>query len=321
MQCADILASAAVVGAAEQRLLEIFDEAERRAGAGGALVILDDVHLLCPRRGAPAAGGAAAVPLAGTLLALLDGVGPSRAAGREGGRAAPRGGLAVLALTTDPAVLDPALRRPGRLDVEVEVPVPDARARAEILTFHLARCLTPPPLAELDVPALARLAKGFTGADVALAVKEAVRTALSRTPASGGLERGEGSPGLPASLVVLHQADLEHAIRITKPSAIQSVAVEVPTVMWSSIGGMDSVKASLKESIELPLTHPHLFELLQVPPPKGILLYGPPGCSKTLMVRVCGACVQQCARSSLLAPNRCCSRCCAGFNKHICILG
>ena len=130
----------------------------------------------------------------------------------------------------------------------------------------------------IDVKVLARTAaKGFTGADCKLAVKEAVRTAISRTQRSGK-EFSLVSSGI-------EYADLEHAIRITKPSAMKSVAVEVPKVPWSAIGGMDEVKALLKESIELPLTHPHLFEMMQVPPPKGILLYGPPGCSKTLMAR------------------------------------
>ena len=157
-------------------------------------------------------------------------------------------------------MLDPALRRPGRLDVEIEVPVPDDEARADILRFHLSQLMTKEQMDGIDVKVLARTAKGFTGADCKLAVKEAVRTAISRTQRSGK-EFSLVSSGI-------EYADLEHAIRITKPSAIKSVAVEVPKVPWSAIGGMDEVKALLKESIELPLTHPHLFEMMQVPPPK-----------------------------------------------------
>ena len=268
VQCADILSSTTVVGEAEKLLTNIFDEAERQAKSvgGGSLVILDDVHLICPRRGG--SGGLGVDQLAGTLLALLDGIGSSKTrADRE--EEALSGGLVVLAITTDPSLLDPALRRPGRLDVEVEVPVPDDEARAEILTFHLSRVMTKNEIGEAGIKDLARLAKGFTGADCKLAVKEAVRTSITCTASTGAIEF----------------SDLEHAIRITKPSAIKSVAVEVPKVPWSAIGGMESVKAMLKESIELPLTHPHLFEMMQVPPPKGILLYGPPGCSKTLMAR------------------------------------
>ncbi|KAL7542176.1 hypothetical protein ACHAXR_011597 [Thalassiosira sp. AJA248-18] len=297
VQCADILSSTAIVGEAEKMLSDIFEEAERKAtDSAGSLVILDDVHLICPRRGGMGGGSGGGVgvdQLAGTLLALLDGIGSSHdKVERENSRQNPfngnksGGGLVVLAITTDPSLLDPALRRPGRLDVEVEVPVPDDEARGDILHFHLSQLMTKQQMDETDIKALARLAKGFTGADCKLAVKEAVRTSISRRlrPINQG-EHANGIAGDNLRSGVIEYADLEHAIRITKPSAIKSVAVEVPKVPWSAIGGMESVKALLKESIELPLTHPHLFEMMQVPPPKGILLYGPPGCSKTLMAR------------------------------------
>ncbi|KAL9191332.1 hypothetical protein ACHAXT_001038 [Thalassiosira profunda] len=273
VQCADILSSTAIVGEGEKLLTDVFREAEQKAlTSQGSLVILDDVHLICPRRGGVGSAGLGVDQLAGTLLALLDGIGSSDSSGPTSSK--PNGGLVVLAITTDPGLLDPALRRPGRLDVEVEVPVPDDEARADILSFHLSQLGTQPHLVERDIKTLARLAKGFTGADCKLAVKEALRTVFSRCQQSGSVQ----------STAIEYQ-DLEHAIRITKPSAIKSVAVEVPKVPWSAIGGMDRVKALLKESIELPLTHPHLFEMMQVPPPKGVLLYGPPGCSKTLMAR------------------------------------
>mmetsp|Transcript_24642 Transcript_24642/g.53152 ORF Transcript_24642/g.53152 Transcript_24642/m.53152 type:complete len:1053 (-) Transcript_24642:109-3267(-) len=286
VQCADILSSTAIVGEAEKLLTDIFHEAERKAtGSGGSLVILDDVHLICPRRGGMGggSGGSGVDQLAGTLLALLDGIGSLQTT-IENDKTG--GGLVVLAITAEPSLLDPALRRPGRLDVEVEVPVPDDDARADILRFHLSQLGTKQQIDENEIKSLARLAKGFTGADCKLAVKEAVRTAISRTllPDSQS-EQANGGDGFSLTLSVIEHADLEHAIRITKPSAIKSVSVEIPKVSWSDIGGMDNVKALLKESIELPLTHPHLFEMMQVPPPKGILLYGPPGCSKTLMAR------------------------------------
>jgi SpoVK/Ycf46/Vps4 family AAA+-type ATPase len=280
VQCADILSSTAIVGEAEKMLTGVFEVAESEAmGCMGTLVILDDVHLICPRRGGMSGfvGGSGVDQLAGTLLALLDGIGKSRdRRGKSGG------GLSVLAVTSDPSLLDPALRRPGRLDVEVEVAVPDDVARADIVRFHLSSFMTEQQLKETDINVLARLAKGFTGADCKLAVKEAVRTAMSRTPRPNC--SGEQTFFAAGSCDIKYD-DLVHAIRITKPSAIKSVVVEVPKVPWSAIGGMDDVKALLKESIELPLTHPHLFEMMRVPPPKGILLYGPPGCSKTLMAR------------------------------------
>lgn len=273
VQCADILSSAAIIGEAEKKLTDVFAEVESKAkGSGGSLLILDDVHLICPRRGGMGGSGGLGVDqLAGTLLALLDGIGSSQVSDTLGGS------LVVLAITTEPSLLDPALRRPGRLDVEIEVPVPDDEARADIFSFHLSQIMAKEQIDDDGIRALARLAKGFTGADCKLAVKEAVRTSISRALRLGIQSKQTATD--------VQYADLEHAIRITKPSAIKSVAVEVPKVPWSAIGGMNDVKALLKESIELPLTHPHLFEMMQVPPPKGILLYGPPGCSKTLMAR------------------------------------
>ncbi|KAL7469863.1 hypothetical protein ACHAXS_010108 [Conticribra weissflogii] len=276
VQCADILASTAVVGEAEKLLTSIFEDAEWNATMNGlgSLLILDDVHLICPRRGAfGAIGGVGVEQLAGTLLALLDGIGnPNSAKNTSAGVSKPRGGLVVLAVTTDPSILDPALRRPGRLDCEVEVPVPDDKTREEIIRFHLTQIAdglgANSPLSEKEVENLARLAKGFTGADIKLAIKEAFRHSLRSSNSS-----------------TIQYADLDHAIRITKPSAIKSVAVEVPHVPWSAIGGMENIKSLLKESIELPLSQPHLFEMMQIPPPRGVLLYGPPGCSKTLMAR------------------------------------
>ena len=265
IQCANILSSTAIVGEAERLLTNIFDEAEKCKDMGymGTLIILDDVHLICPRRG----GGSGVDQIASTLLALLDGIGSSSSQTRKG-KSSDRNRLVVLAITTDPSLLDPALRRPGRLDVEIEVTVPDDKARADILRFHLSQIMPSQQVDETDFNALARLAKGFTGADCKLAVKEAVRISISRAPRPGDITRDWTGLTLSTSYEIKFN-DLVDAIRITKPSAIKSVAVEVPKVPWSAIGGMDDVKALLKESIELPLTHPHLFEMMRVPPPKG----------------------------------------------------
>lgn len=284
VNCADIISSTAIVGEAEKLLSDIFDKAEKSATSSGrgSLIILDDVHLICSRRGGMGAASRSTVDqLAGTLLALLDGIGTAHTDSSK----TCGGGLIVLAITTDPSMLDPALRRPGRLDVEIEASVPNDNARADILKFHLSHLIAEQRISEMDINALARLAKGFTGADCKMAVKEAVRSAISRMQrVDDDIEKAVDLVNHNISINVLY-TDLEHAIRMTKPSAIKSVAVEVPNVPWSAIGGMDDVKALLKESIELPLTHPHLFEMMQVPPPKGILLYGPPGCSKTLCAR------------------------------------
>ena len=275
VQCADLLASTAIIGEAEKNLTCIFENAENQVN--GSLLILDDVHLICPRRGSvgSSASGLGVDQLAGTLLALLDGMGTSREA--------PKNNFVVLAIATDPSLLDPALRRPGRLDSEIEMVVPDDNSRADIFRFHLERLDSSDKNQRCDVfvsnnelKALSRLAKGFTGADCKLAVKEAVRNNITRHNSKKNIS--------PTGISVTYE-DLAYGIRQTKPSAIKSVSVEVAHVPWSSIGGMDDVKLLLRESIDLPLTHPHLFEMMKVPPPKGILLYGPPGCSKTLMAR------------------------------------
>jgi len=274
VNCANILSDTAVVGDAEKTLTEIFEEAEYHAlQANGSLLVLDDVQLICPRRGEMKGSD----QIAGTLLALLDGVNSTQSS-RRNITSNKIGGLVILAATTDPSSLDPALRRPGRLDVEIEVPVPDESAKSEILSYCFSQFQsdTVIDVSADEIATLSRLAKGFTGADCKLAVKEAVRNALSRD---------ENDVFDTASKTCIKFSDLDHAIRVTKPSAIKSVSVEVPHVSWSDIGGMDHVKMILRESIELPLTHPHLFEMMRVPPPRGILLYGPPGNSKTLMAR------------------------------------
>jgi SpoVK/Ycf46/Vps4 family AAA+-type ATPase len=204
--------------------------------------------------------------LAATLLSLMDGLDSSER-------------VYTLAITGQPSVLDPALRRPGRLDTEIEVPLPDdAPTRAKILRFHVQDLSAALDADDEQWLELAKLAKGFTGADCMLAVKEALRIAIL----AGGRNDSAGSTSLPLSLNI---DNLKAGIRSTKPSAIKSITVEIPQVLWSSIGGMESVKKELMEAIELPLTHGSLLEQLRVPPPQGILFYGPPGCAKTLMAR------------------------------------
>ena len=264
ISCTSLQSRTAIVGEAEHHLSLIFESVNRNHDKAGTLLILDDIHLICPKRGS---GNQGADRLSATLLALLDGIGAS-VGGPE------RGNLVILGITTNPSSLDPALRRPGRLDTEIEVPIPDELSRAEIIKFQLERLglrTSIPQLEDTDYMALSRLAKGFNGADVMLAVKEAIRMAIGEAAESG--------------TVVISMKHLIASIRSTKPSTISSITVEIPQVHWTSIGGMESVKQKLRESIELPITHAHLFEALNIPPPRGVLLYGPPGCSKTLMAR------------------------------------
>ena len=255
VHCASLQSHTSIVGEAERRLTKLFQQSQ------DTLLIMDDIHLICPKRGGSNPG---VDRLAATLLSLLDGI-------KKEGTAT----IVVLAITSNPSLLDPALRRPGRLDAEIEVPIPDEVTRKEILIFLLANMdadIQGPYLSVEDLISMSRLAKGFNGADCVLAIKEAVRKAANETPKD-------------TKVIQLSIDHLKTSIRLTKPSTISSATVEIPQMHWTSIGGMELVKEKLREAIELPLTHSHLFEALHIPPPRGVLLYGPPGCSKTLMAR------------------------------------
>ena len=271
IHCTTLQSQTSFVGQAEHRLVEIFADAQKpRQGKKGCLLILDDIHLICPRREGMDLG---MDRLASTLLALLDGMKSGTATNTRDSQSSVSNRFyptVILGVTTNPGSLDPALRRPGRLDAEIEVPLPDEPStRLEILRFQLELLGAETNFSELEWLSLARLAKGFTGADLKLAAKEALRNTLL-------LSGGERKMTLPI---------IEKAIRSTKPSAIKAVTVEVPRVPWSAIGGMEDVKGQLRDAIELPLNHSETFQRLGIRPPRGVLLYGPPGCSKTLMAR------------------------------------
>jgi transitional endoplasmic reticulum ATPase len=271
IHCTRLQSQTSFVGQAEHRLVEVFTDAQKpRQGKKGCLLILDDIHLICPRREGMDLG---MDRLASTLLALLDGMKSGTATNTRDSQSSASNRFyptVILGVTTNPGSLDPALRRPGRLDAEIEVPLPDEPStRLEILRFQLELLGAETNFSDLEWLSLARLAKGFTGADLKLAAKEALRNTLL-------LSGGERKMTLPI---------IEKAIRSTKPSAIKAVTVEVPRVPWSAIGGMEDVKGQLRDAIELPLNHSETFQRLGIRPPRGVLLYGPPGCSKTLMAR------------------------------------
>lgn len=276
ISCAGLQSQTGLVGQAEKELVGAFETAsQRRQGYIGGLILLDDVHLICRRRQGSDAG---ADRLSSTLLALLDGIDD---AGTRS-KAESYFPVVILATTSNPTSLDAALRRPGRLDTEVEMPLPDEPlVRSHILRFLLANFKAEiPSFTDDEWIALARLAKGFTGADMKLAVKEAIRSCV--------LEGRGVHPDAAGDEGFSYKVDkdmLTKAIRSIKPTSIKAVTVEIPKVHWTSIGGMEEVKQRLREAIELPMTHGAMFQALGIRPPKGVLLYGPPGCSKTLMAR------------------------------------
>eukprot|EP00048_Salpingoeca_helianthica_P012363 m.178944 g.178944 ORF g.178944 m.178944 type:complete len:460 (-) comp15364_c0_seq12:119-1498(-) len=177
----------------------------------------------------------------------------------------------VLAATNRPDALDAALRRPGRLDKEIEVGIPTAPERRDIVRVLLRgqACTAD----EADIARVADAAHGHVGADLAAVCKEAGLLALKRA-----VQLGESGP-------VISGGDLWTALHLVRPSAMRELHIEVPTVRWSDIAGQDHTKTQLREAVELPLTHPEAFVRMGIRPPRGILLYGPPGCSKTMLAK------------------------------------
>ncbi len=249
-------------GESEQRLREVFKEAEENAPA---IIFIDEIDAIAPKRGEVT--GEVERRVVAQLLALMDGL-------------KSRGQVIVIAATNRPGDIDPALRRPGRFDREIAIPVPDRRARKEILQVHTRNM----PLAEdVNLDELAEITHGFTGADLAALCREAAIHALRRFLPKIDLEKGIPTEVL-KELKVTRQ-DFFEALKDIQPSALREVYVEVPEVRWDDIGGLENVKQELREAVEWPLKHPEYFKDMGIDPPKGILLYGPPGCGKTLLAK------------------------------------
>ncbi|MFB6146959.1 MAG: AAA family ATPase [Halobacteriaceae archaeon] len=239
-------------GESEKRLRAVFEEARASAPA---IVFVDEIDSLAPDR---EDGGDTETRLVAQLLSLMDGL-------------EPRGQVVVIGATNRADAVDPALRRPGRLDREVEIGVPDREARAEILRIH-ARGM---PLADdVDLDALADRAHGFVGADLAALATEAGMAALRRA----------GDDTDPGGLTVT-AADFERAMTEIDASATREVVAERPAVDFDDVGGLDEAIQLLREAVAWPLAHPPLFDETGTDPPSGVLLYGPPGTGKTLLAR------------------------------------
>ncbi len=249
-------------GESEQKLREVFEEAKRRAPS---IIFIDEIDAIAPKR--EEVVGEVEKRVVAQLLTLMDGL--------EG-----RGDVIVIGATNRPNAVDPALRRPGRFDREIEVPIPDKKGRLEILEVHTRNV----PLADdVDLEKIAELTHGYTGADLAALVKEAAMSALRRFLPN--IEANEGIPYEKLGELEITMADFMYALRSIQPSGLREVMIEVPTVKWDDIGGLEEVKRVLKEIAVLPLQSPGVFERMGIRPPRGILLYGPPGCGKTLLAK------------------------------------
>jgi len=250
-------------GESEAHLRKIFEEASKK---GPSIIFLDEIDAIAPRR--EKVVGDVEKRVVAQLLALMDGL-------------TKRQNVIVIAATNIPNALDPALRRPGRFDREIAIPIPDRHGRQEILEIH-SRGM---PLADdVDQGRLADITHGFVGADLEALCREAAMICLRRLMPD--IDYGLATiPYEQLAKLEVHMDDFLWALREVEASAIREVFVEVPDVRWEDVGGLELVKERLKEAVEWPLKYAHLYKKAGVRPPKGLLLTGPPGCGKTLVAK------------------------------------
>ena len=250
-------------GESEARLREIFKEAREKAPS---IIFIDEIDSIAPKR--EEVTGEVERRVVSQLLSLMDGL-------------EARGKVIVIAATNRPNAIDPALRRPGRFDREIEIKVPDKRGRLEILQIH-ARNM--PLDTDVDQDKIAGVTHGFVGADLEYLCKEAAMKCLRRLLPELNLE-DEKVPPETLEKLVINMNDFDYATREITPSAMREVYVEPPDVKWDDIGGLDNVKRELQEAVEWPLKYPSLYNELKHNIPKGILLHGPSGTGKTLLAK------------------------------------
>jgi transitional endoplasmic reticulum ATPase len=252
-------------GESEARLRSVFEDAQKHAPA---IIFIDEIDAIAPKR--EDMGGEKQVErrVVAQLLSLLDGI-------------ESRGHVIVIGATNIPNTIDPALRRPGRFDREISIPIPDKNGRLEILEIHTRGM----PLAkDVDVEKLAAITHGFVGADLEALAREAAMSALRKILPKIDFELSDIPYETLLKLEITMDNFLE-ALKEIEPSAIREVFVEVPDVKWSDVGGLENIKQELKEAIEWPLKYPDVFKKANTNPPKGILLYGKPGTGKTLLAK------------------------------------
>ncbi len=249
-------------GQSEEKLREKFEEAEKTSPS---IIFIDEIDSIAPKR--EDVSGETERRVVAQLLTLMDGL-------------SGRGQVIVIGATNREDALDPALRRPGRFDREIEIGVPSRDGRKEILQIHTRGM---PMEEDVDLEKLASSTHGFVGADLASLAREAAMRCLSRYVPE--LELDKPVPPKVLESMRVTQADFTDALREVEPSAMREVAVEVPHVQWDDVGGLDDIKKILREMIELPLEDPECFERLGVRPGRGVLLYGPPGTGKTLIAK------------------------------------
>ena len=261
-------------GESEARLREIFQQAQQNSPS---IIFVDELDAIAPKR--EEVTGEVERRVVAQLLALMDGL-------------SGRGNVIVIGATNRPGALDPALRRPGRFDREIEIGVPDKQGRHEVLQIHTRGM----PLHgiekpedeksgdDVDLRKLAEMTHGYTGADLSALGRETAMKALRRYLPQINLEEERIPPEVLEKMEV-KMDDFVNAYKEVTPTAMREVYIEVASVHWDDVGGLDDVKQHMKEAVEWPLKTPEIFSRLGIKPPKGILLYGPPGCGKTMLAR------------------------------------
>nr|KXH77531.1 MAG: AAA family ATPase [Candidatus Thorarchaeota archaeon SMTZ1-83] len=254
-------------GESEQKLRKLFEEAEENAPS---IIFIDELDAIAPKR--EDVQGEVERRVVAQLLATMDGL-------------KARGQVIVIGATNRVNALDPALRRPGRFDREIEIGVPDETGRLEVLHIHSRGMpLTSEGDTRVDLQNLARITHGFVGADLNALCREAAMKALRRYLPKINLEEEEIPPDVLDQLEV-NNNDFLGALREIQPSAVREVFIEVPNVKWTDVGGLEDVKQELVEVVEWPLKKQDSFRRIGITPPRGVLIWGPPGCGKTLLAR------------------------------------
>jgi transitional endoplasmic reticulum ATPase len=250
-------------GESEQRLRSIFKDADDNSPS---IIFIDELDAIAPKR--EDVTGEVERRVVAQLLALMDGL-------------VSRGQVIVIGATNRPNAVDPALRRPGRFDREIEIHVPDRDSREEILLIHTRGM----PLAQdVELKALADVTHGYVGADLQALTRESAMKTLRRVLPSVNLDEETIPADILDQLEVTHE-DFVLAFKEITPTAVREVFIESPNVPWEAVGGLRQVVMEVRESIEWPLTQPETFKRIGINPPRGILLYGPPGCGKTLIAK------------------------------------
>ena len=250
-------------GESEEKIREIFNQAEENSPS---IIFIDEIDSIAPKRDEVL--GEVEKRIVSQLLTLMDGM-------------KSRGKVVVIAATNRPDSIDPALRRPGRFDREIEIGIPDDEGRFEILSIHTRGM----PIDEkVDLEQISKTTHGFVGADLEVLSKEAAMRSLRRILPEIDLDEEKISSEILQKIEITSE-DFRDALKEVRPSALREVQVQIPNVSWDDVGGLDELKEELREAVEWPIKHKEAFDYVDVETPKGILLHGPPGTGKTLIAK------------------------------------